>query len=101
MPDERAVLVRAIRVTEQAANANALVEDAMGTGLGSHRIVVSIKMLRVELSVKADLERELERIVLDCAACGRTAHYIGGLGVRAWHWAHAEPAPLATPKLNR
>jgi hypothetical protein len=59
-------------------------------------------MLRAELlSVKADLERELEKIVLDCAVCGRKAHYVGGLGVRARHWAHAEPAPHSTPKLSR
>jgi hypothetical protein len=59
-------------------------------------------MLRVELlSVKADLERELEKIVLDCAVCGRTAHYVGGLGVKAGHWAHAEPAPHGMPKLLR
>jgi len=79
-PDERAVLVRAIhRITEQAANANALVENAMGTGLdGSDPLVVSIRMLRAQLlSVKADLERELERVVLDCRVCGRTVHYVG------------------------
>lgn len=29
----------------------------------------------------------------------RTVHYVGGLGVRAGHWAHAEPAPHATPKI--
>jgi hypothetical protein len=51
--------------------------------------------------VKADLERELERLVLDCVVCGRTVHYVGGLGVRAGHWAHDEPAPHATPKLVR
>jgi hypothetical protein len=51
--------------------------------------------------VKADLERVLERLVLDCIVCGRTVHYVGGLGVRAGHWAHAEPAPHATPKLVR
>jgi hypothetical protein len=77
-PDERAVLERAIqRVTEQAANADAIVGEAMDAGLGgSHRLVVSTKILRAELlSVKGDLERELERLVLDCAACGRTVHY--------------------------
>jgi hypothetical protein len=43
-------------------------------------------MLGAELlSVKGDLERELEKVVLDCAACGRTVHYVGGLGVRAGH----------------
>lgn len=29
----------------------------------------------------------------------RTVHYVGGLGVRAGHWAHAEPAPHETPKI--
>lgn len=59
-------------------------------------------MLRAELlSVKGDLEREIERIVLDSAVCGRTVHYVGGLGVSPGHWAHAEPAPLATTKLAR
>jgi hypothetical protein len=100
--DERDVLERAIRrVTEQAANADAIVDEAMAAGLdGSDRIVVGVEMLRAELlSVKADLERELEREVLDCVACGKLAHYVGGLGVRAGHWAHAEPAPHSTPKL--
>jgi hypothetical protein len=26
--------------------------------------------------------------VLDCVVCGVPAHYVGGLGVRAGHWAH-------------
>jgi hypothetical protein len=101
---QREVLERAIRrVTEQAAAADAIVDEAMEAGLdGSARIVVSTKMLRAELlSVKADLERELERLVLDCVVCLRTVHYVGGLGVQAGHWAHREPAPHATPKLAR
>jgi hypothetical protein len=74
----------------------------MDAGLdGSEPFVVNIKRLRVELlSVKADLERELERELLNCVVCGRTAHYVGGLGVKTGHWAHAEPAPHATPKLG-
>jgi hypothetical protein len=51
--------------------------------------------------VKADLERELARLVLDCVVYGRTVHYVGGLGARAGHWAHAEAAPHATPKVKR
>lgn len=85
-PDERAVLERGIqRVTEQAASADAIVDEAMAAGRdGSDKIVLSTKMLRPELlSVKADLERELEKVVLDCAVCGRTVHYVGALGVRA------------------
>jgi hypothetical protein len=98
--DEREVLERAIRrVTEQAAAADAIVDEAMRAGLdGSDRMVISTKMLRAELlSVKSDLERELERLVLDCTACGKRVHYVGGLGVRAGHWAHAEPAPHGEP----
>jgi hypothetical protein len=44
-------------------------------------------------AVKADHERKLRRVVLDCVACGRTVLYVGGLGARAGHCAHAEPAP--------
>jgi hypothetical protein len=59
-------------------------------------------MLRAELlSVKSDVERELEREVLECVVGGTTVHHVGGLGVRAGHWAHVEPAPHATPKLVR
>jgi hypothetical protein len=100
-PDEREILERAVRrVTEQAAHADAVVDEAIEAGLdGSEPFVVNIKRLRAELlSIKGDLERELERELLNCAACGRTAHYVGGLGVEAGHWAHAEPAPHATPK---
>jgi hypothetical protein len=102
--DERDVLERSVRrVTRQAATADAIVDEAIETGLdGSDRLVVSTKMLRAELlSVKAELERELERQVLNCVVCGVPAHYVGGLGVRAGHWAHAAPAPHATPKLAR
>jgi len=84
-PDGRAVLERAIqRVADQAANAHAIVDEAITSGLdGSDKLVISTKMLRAELlSVKADLERELEREYLDCVVCGVPAHYVGGLGFR-------------------
>jgi hypothetical protein len=72
------------RVTGQAANADVTIDEALAAGLdGSDRIVVSMKMLRAELlSVKADLARELERAVLGCTVCGRTIHYVSGLGAR-------------------
>src|SRR4029450_6791315 len=92
--EEREVLEPAVRrVIEQAANTDATVDEAMVAGPdGSHKLVVSVKMIRAELlSVKADLERELERVVLDCVVCGRTVHYVGGLGGRARHSAHAQP----------
>ncbi len=55
-------------------------------------------MLRLELlNVKADLERELGRLVLDGSRCGRTVHWVPGLGVSPGHWAHREPAPHHEP----
>jgi hypothetical protein len=37
-------------------------------------------MLRLELlNVKADLERELARLVLHCTACGLDVHWVSGL----------------------
>jgi hypothetical protein len=64
------------RVTEQAANANAIVDEAMDAGLdGSDAVKVHVKQLRAELlSVKSDLERELETVLLDCVVCGVPAH---------------------------
>jgi hypothetical protein len=47
--------------------------------------------------VKADLERELGRLVLDCSACGRTVHWVAGLAASPGHWAHREPAPHGEP----
>jgi hypothetical protein len=90
-------------VTEQAADADAIVDEAMAAGLdGSDPVTVHVNQLRAELlSVKADLERELERVVLDCVVCGRMVHYVGGLGGRADHWAHAEPTRHATRKFSR
>ncbi len=49
------------------------------------------------LNVKADLERELEQLVLDCLKCGQRVHWVPGLGVTAGHWAHREPAPHCEP----
>jgi hypothetical protein len=31
--------------------------------------------------VRADLERELGQLVLDCSSCGRRVHWFAGLGV--------------------
>jgi hypothetical protein len=46
--------------------------------------------------VKANLERELGTFVLDCADCGRTVHWVAGLGVSAGR-AHREPVPHGEP----
>jgi hypothetical protein len=90
-------------VTEQAANTNAIVGEAIDAGLdGSEPFVVNIKRLRAELlSVKGDLERELKTVVLDCAVCGVPAHYFGGLGVKAGHWALRSRRHIETRRLDR
>jgi hypothetical protein len=96
----RDILERAVRVvTEQATKADELVHEALAAGLGgSHPLTVHAKMLRLELlQVKADLERELGQLVLDCTDCGRTVHWVGGLGTAPGHWAHREPAPHGDP----
>jgi hypothetical protein len=97
---QREILERAVRVVaEQATKADALVDEAIAAGLdGSHPLTIHAKMLRLELlDVKADLECGLERLVLDCSDCGRTVHWVAGLGIRPGHWAHREPAPHGAP----
>jgi hypothetical protein len=75
---ERDILERAVHaVSEQAAAASAVVDEAFKAGLdGSHPLTLQAKMLRLELlKVKADLERELAQLVLDCSDCGRLVHW--------------------------
>jgi hypothetical protein len=97
---EREILERAVHaISEQAAAASAVVDEAFKAGLdGSHPLTLQAKMLRLELlKVKADLERSLGELVLDCTDCGRTVHWVAGLGISAGHWAHREPAPHHEP----
>jgi hypothetical protein len=97
---ERDILERALQaVSEQAAAASAIVDEALEAGLdGSHPVTLQAKMLRLELlKVKADLERELGRLVLDCSSCSQTVHWVAGLGVSPGHWAHREAAPHHEP----
>jgi hypothetical protein len=100
MRQEREILERAVRaVSEQATKADAVVDEALAAGLnGSHTVTLQAKMLRQELlQVKADLERELGHLVLDCSECGRTVHWVSGLAATPGHWAHREPAPHGEP----
>jgi hypothetical protein len=62
---ERDILERAVQtLSEQAAKADELVDEAAATGGGDHPVTIHAKMLRLELlKVKADLERELEDFV--------------------------------------
>lgn len=58
---DRDILERAVRtVAEQAAKADAIVDEALDAGLdGSEPLTVHVKMLRLELlNVKAALETE-------------------------------------------
>lgn len=99
---ERDILERAVgALAGQAAKADAIVDEALTAGLdGSHPLTVHAKMLRLELlNVKADLERELRKLVLDCSRCGQTVHWVPGLGISNGHWAHREPAPHHSPVL--
>lgn len=93
------ILENAVRViAEQVVKADALVDQATAAGGGSHPVTIHAKMLRLELlRVKAELERTLGDLVLNCSSCGRDVHWVPGLGVRAGHWAHAEPAPHGEP----
>jgi hypothetical protein len=93
MRRERSVLEVAVRtVSEQATAASVVVDKAINAGLGdSHPVTHHAKMLRLELlNLKADLERELGGLVLDCASCGRRVH----LGCRT----RRNTRPLGTPR---
>jgi hypothetical protein len=97
---EQHILERAVHsVTEQAAKADDLVDEAIEMGHGrSDPLVTHAKMLRLELlNLKADLERELETFSLNCWKCGLDVHWVAGLGVTPGHWAHREPAPHGEP----
>ncbi len=58
-------------------------DEAMNSGLAADRpIPVGAKMLRLELlKTKAELERSLSELVLDCTACGMEAHWVQGVSV--------------------
>ncbi|HEY3212091.1 MAG TPA: hypothetical protein VGL16_02630 [Actinomycetota bacterium] len=72
---EREILERAVRVVaEQATKADTLVDETIDVGHGqSDPLVIHAKMLRLELlTVKADLERELEDFSLNAWSRRRT-----------------------------
>jgi hypothetical protein len=98
---EREILERAVHsLAEQAAKADAIVDEAIAAGLdGSHPLTVQAKTLSQELlQTKADLERELGTFVLDYSACGQTVHWVGGLGVAPRPLGRTgEPAPHGEP----
>ena len=52
----------------------------MEAGLAAdHPVTVASKQLRLELlKVKANLERELGKLVLNCTACGQEVYWVQG-----------------------
>lgn len=83
---ERDVLERAAHaVAEQAAKVDRVVAEALDAGLdGSAPVTVAAKTVRIELlSVKAELERQLGRLVLHCRECGRQVHWVDEAVLRA------------------
>lgn len=99
-PSDREILERAVvAVSEQAANASKVIDEAMDSGLAAdHSVTIAAKMLRLELlKTKAELERGLAEFSLTCADCGRNVHWVSGLGNAAGRWPDAEPAPHRQP----
>jgi hypothetical protein len=97
---ERDILERAVAaVTEQAAKADALIDDLKSAGLPEDGPVLQAKLIRLELlKVKGDQERELGRWVLDCRRCHRRVHRVSGIGITPGHWAHASLPRTIYPK---
>jgi hypothetical protein len=77
---ERDILERSVRaVAEQAVKADDLVDEAATAGGADQPITIHAKMLRLELlNVKADLERELGNLSLNCRRCGLDVHWVPG-----------------------
>jgi hypothetical protein len=99
-PSDRDILERAVAtISEQAANASKVIDEAMDAGSAAdHPVTLATKMLRLELlKTKAELERGLGEFSLTCTDCGRNVHWVSSLGNAAGHWSHAEPAPHGEP----
>ena len=98
---EREFLERAVRsIAERTSQASTVVDEAHTAGLdGSHPVTLEAKILRLEmLNVKADLERELGRLVLHCTACGMEVHWVQGVSMSdPGHGGHRFPAPHGDP----
>jgi hypothetical protein len=98
---DRDILEGAVRsIAVQAAKTNDLIDEAMEAGLAAdHPVTVAAKMLRLELlKTRAEFERGLGELVLDCTACGMEVHWVQGISVAdPGHWGHRRPAPHGEP----
>ena len=101
---ERDVLERAVQaVAEQASKTNTVIDEAMEAGLAAdHPVAIAAKQVRLELlNMKADLERELGKLVLNCTACGQEVHWVQGISMSdPGHWGHRLPAPHGEPMVS-
>ena len=82
---------------------NDLIDEARDTGLAAdHPVTVAAKMLRLQLlTTKAELERGLSDLVLDCTACGMEVHWVQGISMSdPGHWGHRFPAPHGEPAVS-
>jgi hypothetical protein len=81
---ERDILERAVAaVSEQAAKADALIDELHAARVPEDGPVIQAKLIRLELlKVKGDLEWELGRWVLDCRRCNRRVTGSRGSGSR-------------------
>jgi hypothetical protein len=98
---ERDILERAVRtLSEQAAKASELVDEAKAAGGGDH----PVHRPREDAPARAPEgegrpRAELEDFSLNCSRCGLDVHWVSGLGVSPGHWAHREPAPHGAPAI--
>ncbi len=103
-PLDRDILERAVRsISEQAAKAGTLIDEAMDAGLAAdHPVTVAAKIMRLELlKTKAELERGLGEFVLDCTSCGQEVHWVQGISMSdPGHWGHRFPAPHGEPMIQ-
>lgn len=84
----------ATMISASAAEAGRVVDEAAEALDASHPVTTHASLVRLEmLEVKADLESELEKLVLECSACGQPVHWVSNLGEDVGHWAHLDPAP--------
>jgi hypothetical protein len=90
------ILERTVQaIADRARDAYRLVEEAHDVDPRDESgLVAAAKRLRMELlGTKAELERELGRLLLNCRRCNRRVHWVPGVGAELGHWAHAEPSP--------
>jgi hypothetical protein len=66
-----------------------------GIGLGGEFALRRMPAgLRIELlQMEAELERELEQVLLQCRRCNRRVHWVSGLGPEPGHQTHMESVP--------